>query len=598
MFEGGYARTMAAEQWRRRVSDRQFPWWLVALLGVALAAVGVWLAARPVTTVGLAALLLGAAALVVGVVEIWRVRGESGRRSRLRVIVGLLTAVAGVFLMVHVTITVQFLAVALAVLLVARGVWRVWIAVRPPVPTTADVRIAGSILGAAEATAGVIAWAWSDAALVVVSVVGGLWLAVTGLATAWKAFRQRGGAAPEVREPGRLRRIGKVVAAVAALAVAVPVAAIAGVRPGELDDFYATPRTMPSEPGVLIDAEKFTRGVPEGARGWRILYSTTRSSGEVVAASGLVVVPEGATQPVPVIQWSHGTTGWARQCAPSALAEPFESGAMFVVDQVVANGWALVATDYIGLGTEGPHPYLIGDETGRAVLDAARAAKQLDGANLSDTNAVWGHSQGGGGALWAAGIAPDYAPDVPIAATVALAPASNPPGLVDGVSQVTGGQVFGSFVIRGYTETYPDVTMDQYIQPAAQWFVDAMSTRCLSESGVLASVIVDLGSSEPQIAESPFTEGPFGERLAQNVAPTRIGHPVMVAQGDADPIVTPASQREYTEALCASSAQVDVRWYEGFSHVDLVEAESPAIADAFAFTRALFAGETPEMGCR
>jgi len=30
------------------------------------------------------------------------------------------------------------------------------------------------------------------------------------------------------------------------------------------------------------------------------------------------------------------------------------------VNQALARGWVIVATDYVGLGTAGPHPYLIG----------------------------------------------------------------------------------------------------------------------------------------------------------------------------------------------------------------------------------------------
>src|SRR5690606_38132117 len=108
----------------------------------------------------------------------------------------------------------------------------------------------------------------------------------------------------------------------------------------------------------------------------------------------------------PVIDWAHGTTGYDETCAPTLLAEPFESGALFVVPEIIDNGWALVATDYIGLGTTGPHPYLIGIDSGNAVLDATKAAKQIPEASLGDQVAIWGHSQGGGAALWAAALSP------------------------------------------------------------------------------------------------------------------------------------------------------------------------------------------------
>ncbi len=64
----------------------------------------------------------------------------------------------------------------------------------------------------------------------------------------------------------------------------------------------------------------------------------------------------GPTAPAPVIAWAHGTTGIARDCAPSVFPNPFEAGSFYALDDVIANGWVLVATDYVGLGTPGPHP--------------------------------------------------------------------------------------------------------------------------------------------------------------------------------------------------------------------------------------------------
>jgi len=47
----------------------------------------------------------------------------------------------------------------------------------------------------------------------------------------------------------------------------------------------------------------------------------------------------------------------------------------------------VVFTDYPGLGTPGPHPYLVGESEGRAVLDSIRATRQLLGGAVSDTAA-------------------------------------------------------------------------------------------------------------------------------------------------------------------------------------------------------------------
>lgn len=77
-----------------------------------------------------------------------------------------------------------------------------------------------------------------------------------------------------------------------------------------------------------------------------------------MATSGVVLVPAGAPPAGdwPVIAWAHGTSGVARMYAPS-LMKDLTYGEEGLLPMVRA-GFAVVATDYHGLGTEGPHEYL------------------------------------------------------------------------------------------------------------------------------------------------------------------------------------------------------------------------------------------------
>ncbi len=104
---------------------------------------------------------------------------------------------------------------------------------------------------------------------------------------------------------------------------------------------------MPDEPGTLIRQEPFQRGIPEDASAWRILYTTTRDEGQPAAASAIVVAPRSTSQvPREVIAWAHGTTGVAETCAPSILEGTFSTEAFFTVDEVIDEGWVLVATGW------------------------------------------------------------------------------------------------------------------------------------------------------------------------------------------------------------------------------------------------------------
>jgi hypothetical protein len=185
------------------------------------------------------------------------------------------------------------------------------------------------------------------------------------------------------------------------LAMGVVVLAIAwwAAQPGNPDGFYKAPAQIPTERGALLRIEAFTREIPRGTRGWRILYTTTRADNSPAVASAIVVVPEqrrpGA---LPVIAWAHGGTGIVRGCAPSVMAHPFgdrtSGGAWALLPRLLAENWAFVGTDYIGLGTTGGHAFLIGDEEARAVFDAVRAARRINEIDLDDRVVVWGHSQG------------------------------------------------------------------------------------------------------------------------------------------------------------------------------------------------------------
>ena len=254
--------------------------------------------------------------------------------------------------------------------------------------------------------------------------------------------------------------------------------------PPQVDPFYAAPDSVPAAPGQLLRTEPFNHDIPAGATAWRILYTTTRDDGVPAVASGIVVTPVRADGPTPVVAWAHGTTGWATGCAPSVLEHPFEAGALFSLDSVIEKGWTLVATDYVGLGTEGSHSYLIGEPVARSVLDSVRAAHQLDAVNLAESTVVWGHSQGGHAALWTGMLAPSYAPELEIAGVAALAPASNLAGLVDVVGSIRVGSLFGAYVVQAYTDAYADVSYDDYVRPGAQVIVREMAARCLSERGV------------------------------------------------------------------------------------------------------------------
>lgn len=179
-------------------------------------------------------------------------------------------------------------------------------------------------------------------------------------------------------------------------------------------------------------------GTLEGAVTDLVLYRSTGADGELTAVSGLVTVPD---RPAPeggwpVISWAHGTTGLADDCAPSRAAlggaARVYSGAMDgFVAEYVERGYAVVRTDYEGLGTPGPHPYLMGESQGAAVADIVLAAHALHPGLLSRDWVAVGHSQGGQGALFATRFAGGDAGPARLRGAAALAPPSQMASVLD-----------------------------------------------------------------------------------------------------------------------------------------------------------------------
>lgn len=462
-------------------------------------------------------------------------------------------------------------------------------------------RITASIRGAACIILGILAVTWPDIASIVVAVVFGIRILWLGLELVWAGIRGR--VTDSVDEGPRpwWRRSVSLVVAVATLALALGLAGIGSLVANSTPvpvAFYTPPADVPAEPGQLIRAEDFDRAIPDGASARRILYTTTGLGDEPAVASAILVTPQDAgAQPLPLVAWSHGTTGVAEGCAPSLLADPFEAGAMFTLDDAVDEGWAVVATDYIGLGTEGPHGYLVGEPAGHAVLDSIRAARQVEGISLADQAVVWGHSQGGHSALWAGVLADDYAPDSNVVGVAAMAPASNLTGLIANLDDVTAGSIFAAYVLEGYASTYDDVDLGDYVRGAAEVQVEEMAERCLSGPGALLNIGEYL-TQDTSVFDTDPTTGALGARLEENIPSDPIEAPLLLAQGETDPLVIPRAQQEYADQRCAAGGgPVDYRTYPDKDHVGVVAADSPLIPELFDWTADRFAGDDAPDSC-
>ena len=140
-------------------------------------------------------------------------------------------------------------------------------------------------------------------------------------------------------------------------------------------------------------------------------------------------------------------------------------------------------SDYQGLGTPGPHTYMVGPAQGRAVLDIARAAQRLPGTGLSSSSPVglMGYSQGGGAAGWAAELAATYAPELQVKGSVL----GGVPGDLTATAEFLDGSLFVAFALMaslGLDAAYPELDLERYLNPRGQELVQTARTSASSTS--------------------------------------------------------------------------------------------------------------------
>ena len=179
----------------------------------------------------------------------------------------------------------------------------------------------------------------------------------------------------------------RIACCLGALFCGAAVALLADGAHAQTPFYQASAGEIAGPPGTLIRSEPMAFA-PAGAQAYRVLYRSTGMHGEPIAVSGVIVVPPGPPPQGgrPIVAWAHPTTGVVPHCAPSLGIFVFQQ--MAGLRQLIEQGAVVAATDYPGLGTPGPHPYLVGDSEARAVIDSVRAARCLPGVGGGNRFAV------------------------------------------------------------------------------------------------------------------------------------------------------------------------------------------------------------------
>jgi acetyl esterase/lipase len=360
--------------------------------------------------------------------------------------------------------------------------------------------------------------------------------------------------------------------------------------------FYQAPASAAAgPPGSLVRREIMT-GAPLGAATYRVLYRSRGLDDKPILVSGIVVVPQGPPPPGgrPIVAWAHPTTGIVPRCAPSL--------AIFVFQQIqglrsmVERGYVVAATDYPGLGTPGPHPYLVGTSEARAVIDSVRVASMMPGAGSGTRFVVWGHSQGGQAALFTGMIAKTYAPELRLLGVAAAAPATDLAKLMTDDIDTAGGKNITAMTLWSWQRMY-GAPMDKIVDRRAIPTINRLAQECIE--GPL-DLFIRQRTEKPLeqyflSVKSPAEIEPWRSLLAKNTPGTLPPEiPVFLAQGDKDAVVRPEVTRTYAVELCKAGSNVEMLVMPDIGHGRAAQA-STRVAVNWLSDR--FAGAQPPNTC-
>lgn len=380
-----------------------------------------------------------------------------------------------------------------------------------------------------------------------------------------------------------------LLAAVLAFAVlAAPASAELRHGPGG-PRFYKPPKHLAGKHGGVIWWRTQTgRDALRGAgKTSLLLYRSKDLHGKLTAVSASLTLPKGKAPKGgwPVITYAHGTTGAADDCAPTRGydAGDLTSYAYPLLRSWLKAGYAVVRTDYDGLGTPGVHQYLVGQSEGRSVLDAVRAARAYSG-KLSRRFVIAGHSQGGHAALFAAAAAPAYVPELKLRGTVAFAPASHLRTQFSALlGAATPGGGLGGIValgLRAIDTVDPSLGVPSLLTARAAALYPQTRNACydkLSQPDSFGGVPLN------QILDQSHDLQPLLTAVGENDPEhLRMRTPVRIEQGLDDTTVFPTFTKQLADEYAANNVKVVYRTYPGVTHGGIVDAGA---ADATAFIR-------------
>jgi hypothetical protein len=352
--------------------------------------------------------------------------------------------------------------------------------------------------------------------------------------------------------------------------------------------FYDTPHPLPAgSPGELIRSETFEEyELPFSVSAVRILYHSRSAAGEDVAASGVVLFPSGKKPPAggwPVIAWAHDVVGVARPCAPSLMRNlghgPFLS-------MYVSLGYAVVATDYTGLGTNFRNAFLDAPSNAADVIHSVAAARAAV-PQLGTRWVVMGEAEGG---LTAVAVAEreNEIRDPAYLGAIAISDVASAKDIYEHSTHGSSSLMLTSLVY-GVKTVYPQFQVTDMLAEKAIALYRNIAQMCS-----LPRTIAELSPAEtvkPGWESNAFVRQYF---LRDDLGQTQAYGPILIISGDADQPSLATATAQGIARMCGHGDRVH---WERYSGLDAATVIGGSVRDQIEWLEALFAGRPTRSNC-
>ncbi|MBI2246295.1 MAG: lipase [Nocardioides sp.] len=353
------------------------------------------------------------------------------------------------------------------------------------------------------------------------------------------------------------------------------------------------------QPGTVLRVDALRRDLwlPNTSKAAKLTYSTTDTFGDPAPSSGAVFFPRGKAphDGWPVISWAHGTSGLADTCAPSGMGPALPERDRPYLAGFLRAGYAVVASDYAGLGTRGLHAYLDGRATAHNVVDMVKAARNYSHRlparlHLAEKWVAVGQSQRGGASIYTARYAtrfggasldyrgavgtgtPAYIEDYLNIGGPASPPVSLPPGLT----------AYVAYIFASLRYAHPELGIDDILTDTGRKYLAMAERLCVFEfEDRLDGVVLGDFFTRPVVTLPNFRET---VRHYMGMPEGGFDKPFFMGHGALDTDVPYAMTARYAAVLEASDEPVTFKTYPSDHSGTLIMSQ----ADTLPFIAARF----------